>query len=134
MSPDEKDLGRTGGTRRGGPEDDAGGGGDWRRGHARDCTLRRPPLTGRPATTTIYGSHMKQKTTVYLDADAYQRLKRIARARRRPPAELVREAVLEYAAKHEPARAAKSVGAFRSGRRDLSERAEALLDGLGRER
>ena len=83
---------------------------------------------------TIYGSHMKQKTTVYLDADAYQRLKRLARARRRPPAALVREAVLEYAAKHEPARAARSVGAFRSGRRNLSERAEALLDGLGRER
>ena len=77
---------------------------------------------------------MKLKTTVYLDADAYQRLKRLARARRRPPAELVREAVLEYAAKHEPARAARSIGAFRSGRHDLSERAEELLDGLGRER
>lgn len=77
---------------------------------------------------------MKQKTTVYLDAEAYRRLQRLARARGRPSAELVREAVLEYAARHEPARAAKSVGAFRSGRRDLSERAEELLDGLGRER
>jgi len=76
---------------------------------------------------------MKQKTTVYLDADAYRRLKRLARAGKRRPAELVREAVLEYAARHEPPRAAKSIGAFRSGRRDLSERAEELLAGLGRE-
>jgi hypothetical protein len=46
----------------------------------------------------------------------------------------VREAVAEYAARHEPRRAAKSVGAFASGRRDLSERAEDLLKGMGRSR
>jgi hypothetical protein len=46
----------------------------------------------------------------------------------------VREAVAEYAARHEPRRIPKSVGAFASGRRDLSERAEELLKGMGRSR
>jgi len=77
---------------------------------------------------------MRQKTTVYLDADAYRRLKLLARARNRPPAELVREAVIEYAARHARSRVAASVGAFHSGRDDLSERAEDLLDGMGRDR
>ena len=81
----------------------------------------------------IYGNHM-QKTTVYLDEDAYRRLKQIARDRRRPPAEMVREAVAEYTARHTRLRKARSVGAFKSGRRDLGQRAEALLGGLGEDR
>ena len=75
-----------------------------------------------------------QKTTVYLDAADYRALKRIASRTNRPPAALVREAVAEYAARHEKRRPAKSVGAFSSGRRDLSERAEELLKGMGRAR
>jgi len=75
-----------------------------------------------------------QKTTVYLDADDYRALKRIAARKKRQPAELVREAVAEYAARHERRRAPKSIGAFASGRRDLSERAEELLKGIGRAR
>lgn len=72
-----------------------------------------------------------EKTTLYLDSDAYSRLKRIAAARRRPPAALVREAVAEYVERHGAARLPASLGAARSGRTDLSERAEVLLDGLG---
>ena len=75
-----------------------------------------------------------QKTTVYLDPSDYRALKRIAVRKKRQPAELVREAVAEYAARHEPRRVAKSVGAFASGRRDLSEKAEDLLKGMGRSR
>jgi predicted transcriptional regulator len=75
-----------------------------------------------------------QKTTVYLNGDDYRALKRIAAKTRRPPAELVREAVAEYAARHQGRRAPKSIGAFRSGRHDLSERAEVLLKGMGRTR
>lgn len=75
-----------------------------------------------------------QKTTVYLDPADYRALKRIAARKKRRPAELVREAVAEYAARHEPRRAPKSIGAFASGRRDLSERAEELLKGIGRSR
>ena len=75
-----------------------------------------------------------QKTTVYLDAADYRTLKRIAAKTRRPPAELVREAVAEYAARHASRRVPKSLGAFTSGRRDLSERAEDLLKGMARSR
>jgi hypothetical protein len=75
-----------------------------------------------------------QKTTVYLDTADYRTLKRIAARKKRPPAELVREAVAEYAARHEPRRTPKSIGAFTSGRRDLGERAEELLKGMGRSR
>lgn len=75
-----------------------------------------------------------QKTTVYLQPADYRALKRIGVRTGRPPAELVREAVAEYAARHQPRRRPKSIGAFASGRRDLSERAEQLLKGMGRSR
>lgn len=75
-----------------------------------------------------------QKTTVYLDAEAYGRLKRIARARGAAPAALVREAVAEYAARNQPRRKPRSIGSFSSGRSDLSERAEERLAGIGRRR
>ena len=71
------------------------------------------------------------KTTIYLDTAAYRKLKRLAAASRRTPAALVREAVAEYVARHGDARLPRSVGAFSSGRGDLSERAESLLDGFG---
>jgi len=74
------------------------------------------------------------KTTVYLDSDHYRALKRIAARRGRRPAELVREAVAEYTARRMPVARARSVGAFSSGRRDLSVRAERLLAGFGRRR
>ena len=73
-----------------------------------------------------------QKTTVYLNSADYRRLKAIARAKGCAPAELVREAVARYAASETPERHARSVGAGRSGRADLSERAEELLAGLKR--
>ena len=74
------------------------------------------------------------KTTVYLDGGDYRRLKRVAARRRVAPARLVREAVAEYVARHDTARVARSVGAFRSGRADLGERAEDLLAGFGKSR
>jgi hypothetical protein len=73
------------------------------------------------------------KTTVYLDADDYRRLQRIAREQGRRTAELVREAVAEYARRHERRRLPRTIGAGHSGRDDLSEQAEPLLDGLGLE-
>ena len=75
-----------------------------------------------------------QKTTVYLDPADYRALKRIAARQKKQPAALVREAVAEYAARHEPRRVPKSIGRFASGRRNLSERAEELLKGMGRSR
>ncbi len=75
-----------------------------------------------------------QKTTVYLDEETYRRLKQIARGRGQAPAAMVREAVAEYTVRHAPRQKARSVGAFKSGRRDLGQRAEALLAGLGADR
>ena len=75
-----------------------------------------------------------QKTTVYMHEETYRRLKQIARERHRPPAEMVREAVAEYTARHSTRRRPRSVGAFKSGRRDLGQCAEALLAGLGKDR
>ena len=74
------------------------------------------------------------KTTVYLDQETYRRLKQIARDRRRPPAAMVREAIAEYTARHARRRTPRSIGAFRSGRPDLGQRAEALLAGFGKDR
>jgi predicted transcriptional regulator len=74
---------------------------------------------------------MTEKTTVYLNTDDHRRLKTLAAAAGRPAAELIREAVAEYVERHESPRAPASVGAGRSGRGDLSERAEELLGGFG---
>jgi hypothetical protein len=71
------------------------------------------------------------KTTLYLDGGEYRRLKRIAQARKVAPAVLVREAVAEYVARHGARRLPKSLGSGDSGRTDLGERAEDLLEGMG---
>jgi hypothetical protein len=72
------------------------------------------------------------RTTVYLDPADYRRLKAIGRAEGRAPAELIREAVARYTRRRPPRRRPRSLGAGRSGRRDLGERAEQLLKGMGR--
>lgn len=74
------------------------------------------------------------KTTVYLDSGVYRRLKAIASSDGRSTAELVREAVAEYAARRSPMASPRSVGAGHSGRGDLSERADELLEGMGADR
>ena len=71
------------------------------------------------------------KTTVYLDPADYRRLKALAKSQQRPTAELVREAVAEYARRYAAPAVPSSIGAGRSGRGDLCERAEALLEGMG---
>jgi hypothetical protein len=85
-------------------------------------------------TTTIDGSQMSNltKTTLYLSEADYRRLKALARRDGRAAAELVREAVAEYARRRGSARLPRSLGAGRSGRGDLAERAESLLEGIGR--
>ncbi|MHC5032545.1 MAG: ribbon-helix-helix protein, CopG family [Planctomycetota bacterium] len=74
------------------------------------------------------------KTTLYLREEVYRRLKAVARRQNRPAAEVIREALAEYVARQETKSSRpRSLGAGRSGRGDLSERAEDLLTGLGRE-
>ena len=68
-----------------------------------------------------------------MDEETYRRLKLIARRRQRPPAEMIREAVAEFTARHAPRRRPRSIGAFKSGRPDLGTRADDFLDGFGKE-
>ncbi len=72
-----------------------------------------------------------EKTTVYLDKGDYRRLKVLAKEAGRPVAELVREAVAQYAARHAAAARPSSIGIGRSGRDDLSEGVEDLLGEMG---
>ena len=74
------------------------------------------------------------KTTLYLNAVEYRKLKRIASAAGRSPAALVREAVAEYVARHAVRQRPRSIGPFGSRRTDLGGRAEHLLRGFGEPR
>jgi len=72
------------------------------------------------------------KTTVYLDADVAIALRQLAQAEGRSQAELIREAVTrmtEAATSSRP----KGIGQYRSGRSDVSARAEELLHQASRE-
>lgn len=73
------------------------------------------------------------KTTVYLDASEYRRLKALAGAEGRPAAELIRAAVAEYVGRRAQRSLPGSLGAGKSGDGGLSERVEELLDGMGRD-
>lgn len=87
-----------------------------------------------PHMATSYRVRMSNvKTTVYLDAADYRRLKALAASEGRPTAELIRAAVPEYARRHQPASLPSSLGIGTSGDGTLSERVEELLTGLGDE-
>lgn len=73
------------------------------------------------------------KTTVYLDATDYRRLKALAAVDGRSAAELIRAAVSEYTRRRAPARLPRSLGAACSGDGRLGERSEDLLPGMGEE-
>jgi hypothetical protein len=74
----------------------------------------------------------RKKMTVYLEQPDYRRLKAIGRELGRTAASLVREAVAEFVRRRGRPRNVQSLGAGRSGRHDLSERAEELLAGSPR--
>ena len=71
------------------------------------------------------------KTTVYLDAADYRRLKAIATAEGCSAAELIRRAVSSYARSSRTRRLPSSLGIGRSGDGTLSEQDEDLLAGMG---
>lgn len=87
-----------------------------------------------------YGCHMSEsdedffKTTVYLDADDYRRLREMAREQGTSAASLVRDAVSLYTRSAQKRRKPRSLGAGRSGRNDLSERVDELLRGMGEDK
>ena len=71
------------------------------------------------------------KTTVYLNAADYSRLKSLAAEEQRSAAELVREAVAEYAARATERDWPRSFGMGDSGDPHFAERYEDYLDGFG---
>jgi metal-responsive CopG/Arc/MetJ family transcriptional regulator len=66
------------------------------------------------------------KTTLYLEDSMMLSLKELARAQGRKQSALIREALQKYLDRHERPEP-KGIGAYRSGRQDVSERAEELL-------
>ena len=71
------------------------------------------------------------KTTVYLNAADYRRLKSLAADKGRSAAELVREAVAEYAARATEREWPRSFGMGDSGDPHFAENYEDYLDGFG---
>ena len=72
------------------------------------------------------------KTTLYLDAEAYERLTQLADASGRTQASIIREALAAYT--RPKAKRPRSIGLGSSGKGNLSERAEKLLDGFGEDK
>lgn len=66
------------------------------------------------------------KTTVYLEESTDRTLKQLARSQGRSQAEIIREALAAHAAQASVPQP-RGIGAYRSGRTDVSERAEELL-------
>ncbi len=81
---------------------------------------------------TIYGM-TRIKTTVYLNAADYRKLKSLATDTGRHAAELVREAVAEYAARAKEREWPKSFGMGYSGDPEFAANYEDALDGFGEE-
>ncbi len=71
------------------------------------------------------------KTTVYLNAADYRKLKSLAADQGRSAAELVREAVAEYAARQTERPWPRSIGMGDSGDPHFAENYEDYLDGFG---
>jgi hypothetical protein len=67
-----------------------------------------------------------KRTTVYLDPELEVLLKLEVSRRKRPMAELVREALQAYVGR-EPRPAPPGAGAFASGRGDTADRADGIL-------
>ncbi len=71
-----------------------------------------------------------RRTTVYLEPETDVLLKLEAMRRKRPVAELIREALDSYVSRT-GSRLPPGIGAFHSGHRDTAERAEELLGQTG---
>ncbi len=70
-----------------------------------------------------------EKTTVYLTSQQKGALSRAARITGQSEAELIREGIESVTARHQIAE--PTIPLFESGRSDLAERADELLDGFG---
>lgn len=80
---------------------------------------------------TIPSGMSKVKTTVYLDAADYQRLKRLADTEGSSAAELIRVAVARYLEVSTSSAWPSWVGSVSSGDPEWAERTAERLDGFG---
>ena len=71
------------------------------------------------------------KTTVYLDAVEYRRLKDLARRRGVRPALVIREAIAEYTRARNEGRRPRTLASVDFDVEDLSDRVDDYLGGLG---
>ncbi|HEY6136234.1 MAG TPA: DNA-binding protein [Thermoanaerobaculia bacterium] len=69
-----------------------------------------------------------KRTPLYLDADTAVVLRLESMRRQQPMAEIIREALQSYL-RREPRQHPPGRGEFRSGRKDIAERAEEFLRG-----
>ena len=70
------------------------------------------------------------RTTVYLDEETALAIRQLSDREKRSQAEIIREALRRYlrqANKRQPPPKPAGIGAYRSGRHDVSGRAEELL-------
>jgi predicted transcriptional regulator len=74
----------------------------------------------------MYG--VMHRTTIYLDEALHERVRQLADASGRTQAAVIRDAVLAYTT---GGQRPSSIGLGQSGRGDLSEQAEELLEGFG---
>lgn len=83
---------------------------------------------------TTYGRvALMVKTTVYLDETIALRIRQLAKTKGRSQAEVIRDALETYTRDVERPRP-KGIGAYSSGRSDVSERAEEILREAARKR
>lgn len=75
---------------------------------------------------------MAKKTTLYLDDEEAIRLRQVSAQEGISQGAIITRALRSYFRAR--LRKARSIGAGRSGRGDLSERSEELLDGMGKRR
>ncbi len=69
------------------------------------------------------------KTTLYLDDEIYEQIRRRAESSGKTQASIIREALASFLAASAPR--PSSIGLGDSGQGDLSERVEELLEGMG---
>lgn len=74
------------------------------------------------------------KTTIYIEPEVALTLRQLAAIQGRSQAEIIRDAILTYTGKSAVRPRPKGIGAYQSGRSDISERAEELMRRAARSR
>jgi hypothetical protein len=74
------------------------------------------------------------KTTIYMEPEVALTVRQLAAVQGRSQAEIIRAAILAYTNKIAARPRPKGIGAYESGRSDISERAEELMRRAARSR